>query len=341
LPEGVTAEPRNEEEMHMDYIKHSPLLVDVYLPVSDDKGYLLGDEKLEEDMKSFIKEFKDKEIHEIDEPAVVLSKLRSLHNAYCSRLERAEDITEGIQTKSGIRRGMLLRIEKKLLRKKGKQWVVHYTETYGKKSLRSAQDYMALARIPNIIRYSFIGKERCMECLRAIKALGIEGDDPMAVFFELYNIAFDPKKSQNEETMQDLKLGIDCAIAITRIKKAEQKNEVELGIEPDYVKKLIGDRVAINNDFIKDLFIIKGDGRDVNHHLEGLIGETGNVDELLPHIKKLNELPKIVAGLKDTVESIRQHDELVDRVEQDNINDLEQCISDLKDLVQVDMITDK
>ena len=78
LPEGVTAEPRNEEEMHMDYIKHSPLLVDVYLPVSDDKGYLLGDEKLEEDMKSFIKEFKDKEIHEIDEPAVVLSKLRSL-----------------------------------------------------------------------------------------------------------------------------------------------------------------------------------------------------------------------------------------------------------------------
>ena len=114
----MTEEPRNEEEMHMKYIKHSPLLTDVYLPVSDDKGYLLGDEKLEEDMKSFINEYKDKEIHEIDKPAVVLSQLRSLHKDYCASLERVENITDGIQTKSGIRRGELLNIEKKLLRKK-------------------------------------------------------------------------------------------------------------------------------------------------------------------------------------------------------------------------------
>jgi hypothetical protein len=291
-------------------------------------------------MKSFIKEFKDKEFHEIDEPAVVLSKLRSLHNAYCSRLERAEDITEGIQTKSGIRRGELLNIEKRLLRKNGKQWVTHYTETYGKSGLRTAQDYMALARTPNMIRYSFLGKERLMECLRAIKALGIKDDDPMAVFFEQYKIALNLENSQNKETMQDLKLGIDSAVAITRIKKAEQKNEAELGIEPDYVKKLIGDGVPVNNAFIKDLFIIKAENRDVIDHIKGLLGEGGNEDDLLQHIKKLNELPQLVAGLKDTIDSINQHEELVNRVEQGHIDDLERHVSELKNLVQNGIVTD-
>jgi hypothetical protein len=341
LGEGVTVEPQDQEHMHLKHIMHSPALVDVYLDVSDDDGSSFGYNEVEESVKSFINEFKDKELHEIDKPAVVISQLQSLHSIYYTTLERVGNITDGIQTKSGIRRGMLLNIEKRLLRKDGRQWIDHYAQTYGKKSLRSAQDYMALARTPNIIRYSVFGKERLMAGLRAIKALKIESDDPMATLLDLYNISFNPENSRNEETMMDLKLGIDFAVAITKIKSAEQKEEIELGVNFDHIKTLLGDGVAINNDFIKDLFIIKNDGRDVNCHLEGLIAGTGNGDELLPHIKKLNELPKIVAGLKGTVECIRQHDELVGRVEQGNINDLEQCISDLKNLVQVDMITDK
>jgi hypothetical protein len=338
---SVTDEPQHEEHMHLKHIAHSPALIDIYLAVSDDDGNFLGDSKLEEEVKSFINKYIDKEPNEIDKPAVVISQLRSLYRNYSAKLERAENITDGIKTKSGIRRGMLLNIEKKLLRKKGEQWVVHYTETYGKKSLRSAQDYMALARIPNIIRYSVFGKERLMEALRAIKVLEIKSDDPMATLFEKYNIAFNPENSRSKETMKDLKLGIDVAVAITKLKKAELKEESELGIDPDYVKKLIDGGITVNNDFVKDLFIIKSDGRDVNRHLEDLIREDGEGDELLPHIKKLNELPKIVAELKGTVESINQHMELAVRVKQDDIIDLEQCISDLKNLAQVDTITDK
>ena len=199
---------------------------------------------------------------------------------------------------------------------------------------------MALAKIPNIIRYSFIGKERCMECLRAIKTLDIKGDDPIAVFFEQYRIAFNTEDSQNKETLQDLKLGIDCAIAITRIKKAEQKKEIELGIDLDYIGKLIEKRIAVNNAFIKDLFIIKGEDRDIIEHIKGLLGEGGNEDDLLQHIKKLNELPQLVAVLKDAIDSINQHGELVNRVEQGHIDDLERHVSELKNLVQNAIVTD-
>ena len=132
----------------------------------------------------------------------------------------------------------------------------------------------------------------------------------------------------------DLKLGIDYAVAISKIKKTEEKKDVELGVNLDHIKKLIGDGIAVNNEFINDLFEIKSEGRDVNSHLEGLCGDSGDGDEMLPHIKKAEALPKLVEGLKGTVESIRRYSALAGRVEQGYINDLENCVADLKNLVE-------
>jgi hypothetical protein len=216
----------------------------------------------------------------------------------------------------------------------GKQWIVHYTQTYGQKSLRTAQDYMALGKTPNIIRYAVFGKERLMGALRAIKTLEIEGDDPIATLFQQCGISFNPEDSQIEETMMDLKLGIDYAVAISKIKKAEQREGTELGLNPDLIKKLIGNGETVDTGLINDLLIVNSEERDVNRHLEGLCGDSGDGDEMLPHIKKLNRLPKLIAGLKETVESITQHSALVSRVEPDYINDLENCVADLKNLVE-------
>jgi hypothetical protein len=179
-----------------------------------------------------------------------------------------------------------------------------------------------------------------MGSLRAIKALKIKSADPMATLFEQHDITFNPKNSQGEKTMMDLKLGIDCAVAITKIKKAEENKEVDLGVNPDHIKRLIGDGIAVNNAFINDLFEINSEGRDVNSHLEGLCGDSGDGDEMLPHIKKAAALPKLVEGLKGTVESIRQHSALVGRVEPDYINDLENCVTELKNLVQNGSVTE-
>ena len=51
LPEGVTAEPRNEEEMHLNHIRQWPDAVKVYLKVSDDAGEVLGSKILERQVK--------------------------------------------------------------------------------------------------------------------------------------------------------------------------------------------------------------------------------------------------------------------------------------------------
>jgi hypothetical protein len=179
LPKNVTPEPQDGEHMHLKHIMHSPALVDVYLAVSDDDGKLLGDKRLEKRVIAFIEEYKTKDASDLKNLDSVLNDLQALYQRYSTQINMTHGKSEGVTTKYRIRQAMLLIIEKKLLKKNGKQWVEHFSKTYGQKYLRSAQDYMALSRIPNIIRYAVYGKERLMEILRAIKELGIKSDDPV------------------------------------------------------------------------------------------------------------------------------------------------------------------
>jgi hypothetical protein len=229
---------------------------------------------------------------------------------------------------------MLLNIEKKLLEQNGQQWLEHYTREYGEKSLRTAQDYMKLGNTPNILNYVIIGKERLIGILRAIKILGIESDDPIATLFQQCGISFNPEESHIEEKMSELKSGIDNTIAISRIKKAEDEKEIELGVNLDHINNLIKLGVSVNGQFINDLFELKSGGRDVNSHLESLCTDSDSGDELLPHIKKVSAFPKIVDRLKSTIESIGQNSDLIKRIELDQINDLERYVAELKNLYE-------
>ena len=302
--------------------------------IANDNGMLLNDITLEAEVVSFIDEYRDKELTDLEKPAIILSKLRTLYNAYSAKIERSGSITTGVLTKYGIRRGMLLNIEKKLLEPNGQQWIEHYTREYGGRSLRTAQDYMKLGNTPNILHYAVIGKERLMKILRAIRILRIESDDPIATLFQECGISFNPGDSHTEEKSSELKLAIDNAIAKSRIKKAEEKKGIELGVNLDHINNLIKSGVSVSFKFINDLFELESENRDVNSHLESLCADCDGGDELLPHINKVSALPKIVDSLKTTVESISQHSDLVKRVDQNSINNLERYVTELKNIYE-------
>ena len=57
LPENVTAEPRNEEEAHLDKFKNDQAMIRTYLKVSDDYGELLGDKDLEAEVIECCKQY--------------------------------------------------------------------------------------------------------------------------------------------------------------------------------------------------------------------------------------------------------------------------------------------
>jgi hypothetical protein len=334
FPENVTEEPRNDEEMHLKYIKHSPAMVDVYLAVSDDDGALLDDRDIERKVILAIKEYGSKKVDDVPNAERVVQEIQALSRQYNKRINRRDSIFGGATTKYRIREGMLLNIEKKLLKKDKKQWVTHFNATYGEKRLRSAQDYMKLARTPNIIRYAVYGKEILMEILRSITILGIESADPIGAFLDHYNIPFDAENPDNKNTMIELRWEIDYAIAMTKIKKAENKNDFKLGVEEDLIRKLINLGVKIDNGLIKDLIIIKKADGNINEHLEDLYLSGGDGNAQLPQIKRVTGLPRLVEGLKDTVKYVEENDTLVSRIERTTIEDLELCVTQLKSIIE-------
>ena len=338
--EGVIEEPRNNEEMHLKYIKHSPSLVDVYLAVSDDNGQLMDDQELEGSVTTFIETYKSIKVGDVPDAETVVKELQALYQTYSTRINRADSISEGVITKYRIRQGMLLNIEKKLLRKKGKQWITHFNNTYGDKGLRSAQDYMALGRTPNIIRYAVYGKERLMEILRAIKELDIDTEDPIASFLDHYSIPFNTDDPDSDEKMVQLKWQIDTAVAMTKIQKAEFKKEINLDLNPDLVKKMVEHGIKVENGLIKDLFIIKKANGDVNSHLEDLYLNGGKGEEVLGQIKSVAGLPKIAAGLKDTVNYILENVELAESIDSETVKELEKWVLELKGIVENGIITE-
>lgn len=309
-------------------------LADVCSAISKSNDIGGNDPTLKSEIVSFIDEFWRKEVNDIEKPAVVISKARALYQTHSVDLKRIESINEGIGAIDKILDGMLLTIEKKLLRKKGKQWIEHYNQTYGQKSLRSAQDYMGLAGIDNILVYAPVGKERLLEIRRAIKPLGIEGDDPIGTFLKNFDIPFNPENSKGDESIEDLKFGIDYAVAATKIVVAEGENEVQLDVDLDLVKRLIGLGLKVSNSLINDLFVIKSEDEDVNLYLEGLCNpERSDVDILSP-IKKVAKLPSFVAGIKVAVAQILQDLSLVNRINKDDVDELEEYVQRLKGLIE-------
>ena len=334
FPKEFTMEPTNQEQMHLRHISHSPALIEIYGPVSDDKGEFIGDMDSENKIINFINAYSNKEIFNIEKPAVVISELQNLVKTYGAKIDKSYNISIGITTKCKIRIGMLHNIEKKLLSKKGKDWIEHYNSTYGKSTLRSAQDYMKLATVPKIISYAFIGKERLMEMLRGIKFLNIKGDDPIASLLDQYGIKLDVGSINDDSNMDDLKFNIDFAVAATKVKKAEKDKSVTLNIDNDLLKRVIKDGVNVNNGVIEDLFIIQKEGDDVNQYLSKLCNSAEFDESNLNRQKDFIGFSRLIANLKKSIEDISQDRLLLSKIEQTQIEELDKCIADFKTLIQ-------
>ena len=130
-----------------------------------------------------------------------------------------------------------------------------------------------------------------------------------------------------------LKVEIDYAVAMTKIKKIERKKELEFGLDSELLKRLIGLRIKIDNGLLEDLLIIKKADGDVNQHLGDVYISGGRGHQLLKPIKKVTGFPRLVADFKTTVDYIREHNDLAERIESSQIDELEQSITALKELV--------
>jgi hypothetical protein len=329
LRDGVTVEPRSDEEMHLGLILESPPLVDVYLKVSDDTGQMLGDEDLEREVKRYCELYETSKRESIDDPDRVLQELKDLSVRYSKQINKAFSISDGTITKYRLRLGRLFNFQKKLVKMKGDNWIDWFKTEYDEKSLRNIQEYMKIAKIPGVERYAVFGIERLKELGRAIELKSGE-DDLISDFLKAHHVLYDP---ESDDPIDGFKLEIDSAISMAKIKKVEQDKNIELGVDYELVKKLFRMRIPVDTGIIRDMVILKEARSDVNEYLERRYINGGAEASIITGTKKVRGLPKLVAEIKSTVEYMKEHTDLVDQIDAAQIETLEAQVSEFKTLI--------
>jgi hypothetical protein len=327
LPEGVTEEPRNDEEMHLKNIKHDAALIRTYLKVSDDYGELLGDKDLEAEVIECCKQYMTVKPKVIKEPEAVLQQLIDLSNRYVRRVNNAENISIGISTKYRIREGMLFNIQKMIVKKALKlKWREWFNENYEKSLLRSVQDYMRLAKIPGVIKYAVFGKEQLLEILRQIGKP--EGDDPIGDYLANRGIEFDPEA---EFDVAELKTQTD--IAITR----EKLNNEDLEeVADEKVEALVRNGIYLSRGNLNNIKLVKETNGDLVRYIDRIIATGGKAEPVLTAERKAEQFKKTVDRFLDQADTaLTDHHylaevnaEIIQRIK-DKIRLLEQVLSSL------------
>jgi hypothetical protein len=266
LPEGVTPDPRNEEELHLDIFKNNPDGILTYLPVSDDVGEVLGDTELEQQVKVFCQQYSNPAAGEIQDLARVIEEAKNLATKYILQTNMADNRLGGTITKYRIRQGILFNILKRLVKSKGLEWTYWFNQNFNRREFRTVQDYMRLANIPGILRYAFLGKETLIQISMYIKEFGKEAVDPVGDFFKKY-IVFNPEV---EIDVEELKIKTDIAINHQRCIQAGL-DEISI----DMIESIVRGGKEVESKHVKELQVRKDAGQDIAADFKKIVASDG------------------------------------------------------------------
>ncbi len=329
---NVTAEPQHPEHLHMALLGNSAPLRDVYLKISDDTGQFFGKKELEDEMIEFTNQAKALTRKGSQEAInLLLPQLIAISKSYNRQINLATSISNGVLVKHQIRLGDIFLYQKRLLKKinPDKNWVEWFNETYTTSNLRSAQDYMRLASTPNIIRYAVFGKERLIEILRAIPSFA-SSDDPIGAFLSKHGFTYNP---EGETSMDNWRSNIDTAIAMEKIRQAEKKEDLDLELSFDHVKKLIDNNVPVESKVINNMVIIKEAGGSIAEYIDKSILGKGSQNIQIERVEKQESVQRISKKLKEIVEYYTKDTVALSEINVLAINDLRQSIEALTALL--------
>lgn len=346
LKPDVTLEPQNDEQADLRLFKNGVEISYVSVPVDDDSGQWIDDLDVFKGIKDFIRANQCKKGDELKDPNL-LKNGTELASEFNEKIFLQEAISLGMVNKYRILLGKILIILKAALKQQNenKGWMDYYDENFSKSTQSSAIKYMKLARIPNIIRWSFLGLERLESIVAIIKGTDIsEESDPIAAFFNGANISVDLK----DKNFDEFRYAIDTAVLQRKIAKYfDKKNEeisddkkVKNNVDGSLIHDLVRAGKKIDSSLITDLYHYAKDGADPNTILNHRIETGGNstsskeINDTLTDIKTIEGFPKIISELKSKVNYLSNHTDLLKKVSPQHVEDLEEQVNALKNLVR-------
>jgi hypothetical protein len=269
LPKNVTEAPRTPEEMDLKYIKKWPNAVKVYLQVSDDQGEVLGSKVQERKVKDFCDKYANSKAADIKDLAKVIAEAKDLATQYTLQINMVESRLNGTTTKYRIRQGMIFNIMKELVRKDSPSWIQWFKDNFDGREFRSVRDYMRLARIPGIIQFAWLGKERLLQTDRQLSEADKQTENPVDAFIERNGVIFNPEE---ELDVQELRIETDIAINYEKLLNAGITE-----ISKDMIDALVRNGKEIESAHIRELKVTKDARQDLVERFEELVASDGRV----------------------------------------------------------------
>lgn len=282
LPSNITPEPQNNEQFHLELFRNSPRKdILTYIGVSDDYGNFYDNTELDQEVRNFISTDlgdTDLDLNQTLTDSILIGK------NYFQIMDHNKKIAAGIETKSSILWGRLLIKQKQMLNnlEPRTKWINWFESHYNLISLRSAQGCMRLAKVPNIIRYAFLGKDRL---LNIISSFNIElTDDPFSAeqadqdqigdqlkyTDENFSISLD---HESQDLVSSLKHQIDRNCTIQRIfKYAEEEGHEPLPVSSDLIQGIVRHlNKSLSNARVKSAYEAVDNGEDVETFFNRII----------------------------------------------------------------------
>ena len=347
LADNVTLAPQNANQADLRLIQNGVEVSHISVPVDDDTGQYIDDQDKFKQVQNFIASNKDKKDDELKNNELLESGTQ-LALDFDTKVGLQAAISLGTINKYRLMLGELLNILKASFEAikaddKNASWMKYHAASNFKFSLSSAEKYMKLAAIPNIIGWAFLGLERLEAINTVIKdTTYMKMTDPVAGFFRDSDIEIE----FYQEDLDNWRDAIDIAVADNKIRMHfEAKSEdlpdgkkVEDTVDRNLVKELIEGGIECKGGTIADLFLWAKGGSDPDVILSDLIMNGGKkhskgVGDSLMGIKTLAGLPKITSQLQSKVNVLKKNSALLARVRREHITALQEQVTALTNLV--------
>ena len=143
-----------------------------------------------------------------------IDQLTDLVKKYSKHIDSTENSVGGTVTKYRIRQGMLFLILKKAVKAAKQEWKTWFKQNFSARELRSAQEYMKLAKVPSVMTYAVVGKDRLLKIQRLNGDGAKEVADPIGEFFKSKGLDF---KATSVTDLDDFKFKVDVEINFAKL----------------------------------------------------------------------------------------------------------------------------
>jgi hypothetical protein len=293
----------------------STSVIDIQFVVEEDKGTILGNTDLYEEMENFIATAPKADSRSKEDK---IKEGKSLTEKTYASFNQAQHSVEGTFANYAVHLGKVLNALKGLVEKGWEAWAA---KNLSFMSESNRQVFMRLADTPRIEEYCYLGKERCLHLISVTK--GSKSKNPIGDFLTGFKLDFDPK-GEPKPLLAEFKNKVDAAIFVAKARNHGVK------VDPEGIRKLLEIGVKVDNQTLRNLAMVQKTGGDSEKYLETLYLNRGQEEEFLEPEKRIEGFKKLVVRLKSTIDSILDAPELLGSVDEATIQSLEEKLSALK-----------